>query len=74
MIGRLADGTGTKGRRGEAAFVRVIDSILRTIRSADRLIEAMDDATVPGTASWMPSEEDSLVTAIEDLRRPGTEQ
>lgn len=72
MIGRLADGTGTKSRRGETAFVRVIDSILRTISSADRLIEVMDEVTVPGTTGWMPSEEDSLVTAIDELRRPDT--
>jgi len=65
---RFADGTGSGTRTQiESACVRAIDAYVTLERRADRVLEALDDITIPGVVRHAITEEDSLVIAIKDV-------
>lgn len=62
----FADGS-VSGKRVEAACVRALDAYLMLDRKAQRLIDELDDITIPGVVRLHIDPEDSLVIAMQDL-------
>jgi len=63
---RFADGSGC-GNRLEAAVVRAVDAYMTIERKAQRLIDELDDVTLPGVVRHQIDPEDSLVIAMQDI-------
>lgn len=64
---RFPEGSVNKKDRLSAATVRAIDALIGLERSADRLLEELEQITSPGVVRTQITDEDSLVIAIRDI-------
>ncbi|HWW61204.1 MAG TPA: hypothetical protein VN181_07545 [Thermoanaerobaculia bacterium] len=64
---KLAEGSINKNDRMTAAAVRALDAHIHLERTADRLLEELDQITSPGVVRTQITDEDSLVIAIRQI-------
>jgi hypothetical protein len=66
-ITKFPDGSVSSVQRLEAATVRLLDAYMTMERSADRLLDELEQMTSPGVVRVQIDEDDSLVIAIQDI-------
>lgn len=65
---KFPEGSGGGVAKSDVACVRAVDSYMKVIDLADRLIEDIDNATIPGVVRTPIKDDDSLVIAIQQAK------